>query len=64
MRIDKTYILRKFGEAMFYQTQISLIFVILFLEIGQCFRSAQTKSVDCRWATDDDGRHTEFHNYR
>ena len=35
-----------FGEDMCYQTQMPSIFVILFSDIGQCFRIAQTKSLE------------------
>ena len=30
---------------MFYQTQMSLIFLVLFSDMGQCLRPAQTKSL-------------------
>ena len=30
---------------MYYQTQVPLIFVILFSEIGQCFHPATKKSI-------------------
>ena len=36
----------KFGEAMSYQIQMPLIFLILFSDIGQCFRTTQTKSLE------------------
>ena len=39
-----THILWMFGEPMFYQTQMPLICLILFSDIGQCFRPAQKKS--------------------
>ena len=31
---------------MFYQTQMPSIFLILFSDIGQCLRPAQTKSLE------------------
>ena len=34
--------LLKIGEAMYYQTQMPIIFVILFSDIGQCFRLTQS----------------------
>ena len=42
--IDSTHNLWKFVEDMCYQTQILFIFEILFSDIEQCFRPAQTKS--------------------
>ena len=44
--INESDILGKFDEDMCYQTQILSIYVIFFSDIGQCFRSAQTKSLE------------------
>ena len=40
------HILLKFGEDMYYQTQIPLTFVIHFSDIGQCFLSAQKNDLE------------------
>ena len=45
MYINQTHNLWKFGEAMCYQTEMSLIFFMYFSDIGHCFCSAQTKSL-------------------
>ena len=39
------YILWMFGEAMCYQTQMPLKFLMYFSDIGQCFCSGQKKSL-------------------
>ena len=41
----------KVGESIFYQTQMSLSFLILFSDIGQCFHPAQTKSFENQKST-------------
>ena len=41
--IDLKSILWMFGEAMFYQTQMPIVFLILFFDIGQCFCPAQKR---------------------
>ena len=33
VRVNQTHILRKFGKNMFYQTQMTFIFVIFFSDI-------------------------------
>ena len=41
-----THILWKFVEVLYCQTQIPLIFVILFSGTGQCFYAAQKKNLE------------------
>ena len=43
---NKRRALSKFDELMFNQTQMPFIFVILFSDIGQCFRPAQIKGLE------------------
>ena len=65
----------KFGEDMYYQTQMTLIFVTYFSDIVQYCQPAQVKGVENQKSSyvrinydnipnDKDRRQTEFQNYR